>query len=227
MPVQTILFDINETVLDLNRLKPKFNHYFGSEDYMTTWFSMLLHSSTVCLVTTVHSDFKSLALTALKALAGRLDKSISDEGYQDILSTLAALPAHEDVKPAMDMLKLSGFRLVALSNSSTKLLNSQLSFAGLKDYFDDTISVEQANTFKPSKSAYLFALQQLQIAPSQARLVATHDWDTHGALSAGLKAAYINRSGAPYNSYYLMPDIVSNSMIEIAQQIMEKENRQP
>lgn len=223
MPTQTILFDINETVLDLSILKPKFRTYFDDESHMSTWFSVLLHSSTVCLVTEASSDFKSLALSALKTVAGRLNKSLTDEDYQDILSTFSCLPAHADIKPALKVLKVAGYQLVALSNSSTALLNAQLSFSELDEYFDNAISVEQAKTFKPSKHAYQFALQQLHIEPTQARLVATHDWDTHGALSAGLKAAFINRSGAPYNSHYLKPDIQTNDMADLVQQIIAKD----
>lgn len=223
MTTQTIFFDINETVLDLSPLKPKFLEYFGNEIHTSTWFSILLHSSTVCLITETNSDFKSLALAALKTLAGRLDKTITDEGFQDILSTFAHLPAHDDIKPALKMLKQAGCKVVALSNSSSELLKSQLSFAGLNDYFDAAISVEEASTFKPAKVAYQYALQQLQISPTQARLVATHDWDTHAALSAGLKAAHIDRSSGQYNAHYLMPDILSNSMGDIAKQIIVKE----
>lgn len=223
MPSQTILFDVNETVLDLSLLKPKFLQYYGHEIHMNTWFSMLLHSSTVCLATGTTSDFKSLALAALKTLAGRLSIELSDDEYQNILGTFACLPAHDDIKPAMIELQQAGYRLVALSNSSSELLKSQLSFSGLLTYFDDAISVEQAKTFKPSKAAYLFALQQLKIQPTEARLIAAHDWDTHGALSAGLKAAYIDRTGAPYNPHYLKPDILSHSMSSITNQILIKD----
>ncbi|NLS14805.1 haloacid dehalogenase type II [Vibrio sp. SM6] len=223
MPTQTILFDINETVLDLSILKPKFHTHFGNEAYMSTWFAMLLHSSTVCLVTNTTSNFKTLALSALQALAGRLDRIMPDEHYEDILSTFSRLPAYHDIKPAMTMLKDADFKLVAFSNSSSALLQSQLTFAGLNDYFDDIISVEQASTFKPAKEAYQFALQQLCIKPSQARLVATHDWDTHGALSAGLKAAYIRRAGSTYNPHYLLPDITADNMGDIVQFIITKE----
>lgn len=38
MPTQTILFDINETVLDLRILKPKFRQYLGDESHMSTLF---------------------------------------------------------------------------------------------------------------------------------------------------------------------------------------------
>lgn len=217
----TILFDINETVLDLSILRPQFNQYMGDENHIDTWFAMLLHSSTVCLVTETKIDFKSLALAALQSLASRLRVVISDEGCRDMLSTLACLPAHSDIKPALDELRVAGFRLVALSNSSSELLQSQLSQSGLTDYFDDAISVEQAQTFKPSKTAYQFALEKLQANASDVRLVATHDWDTHGAMCAGLKAAYIDRSNATYNPHYLLPDIVGSNMIDIAKQIIQ------
>ncbi|WP_261817043.1 haloacid dehalogenase type II [Vibrio gallicus] len=222
MSTPTILFDINETVLDLSILKPKFRHYMGDENHMSTWFAMLLHSSTVCLVTGTKTNFKSLALTALQSIAGRLNIDISDEGYRDMLGTFACLPAHDDIQPALIELRKAGFRLVALSNSSSELLESQLAQSGLRDCFDDAISVEQAQTFKPSKTAYQYALDKLQLQPSMVRLVATHDWDTHGALCAGLKAAYIDRSNAPYNPHYLLPDIVSNNMGDIAKQIIGK-----
>lgn len=220
MSTQTILFDINETVLDLSILKPKFHQHMGDDNHMSTWFAMLLHSSTVCLVTNTKTDFKKLALAALQSLAGRLKLNIPDEGYHDILSTFACLPAHDDIKPAMTELRKAGFTLVALSNSSSELLKSQLCQSGLSDYFDDAISVEHAQTFKPSKNAYHFALDKLQAHPSKVRLVATHDWDTHGAMCAGLKAAYIDRSNAPYNPHYLLPDIVAGSMSDIAQKII-------
>ena len=53
------------------------------------------------------------------------------------------------------------------------------------------------------------------------RLVATHDWDTHGALSVGLNAAYIDRTNTPYHPLYLKPAIQSNTMEGIADKIIE------
>ncbi|GAL13393.1 haloacid dehalogenase type II [Vibrio astriarenae] len=212
MSGQTVLFDINETVLDLSVLKPKFQQYMGSDDYMATWFAMLLHSSTVCLVTETKSDFKSLGVASLRCCAERLGKTLTDNDYLDILRTFAELPAHEDIKPALSRLRASGLKVVALSNSSSELLTSQLTHAGLLAYFDQVISTQQANTFKPSREAYHFALQKLNINANTARLVATHDWDTHGALSAGLKAAYIDRLNSPYNPHYLKPDIIATDM---------------
>ncbi|QIA65119.1 haloacid dehalogenase type II [Vibrio astriarenae] len=220
MSGQTVLFDINETVLDLSVLKPKFQQYMGSDDYIATWFAMLLHSSTVCLITNTHTDFKSLGLSALESLAGRLGKRLSNQDYQDILSTFAHLPAHPDIEPALVLLREAGFRVVAFSNSSSDLLKAQLSNSGLLTHFDHIISTEQASTFKPAQVAYQFALELLQEPASSARLVAAHDWDTHGALYAGLKAAYVNRFNTTYNTHYLHPDIRGEDMLEVTRKII-------
>ncbi len=220
MKQETILFDINETVLNLNVLKPKFKQYFGDDKYMLTWFSMLLHSSTVCLTTEVKTSFAELAKSALLSLAGKCRITLTEDQVDDVLGLFANLKAHSDIKPALALLKANGFRLVALSNSSQALLEKQITNAGLKDYFDDIISVESIGTFKPSPVAYQHAAEVLLKSPEELRLVATHDWDTHGALNAGLKAAYIDRSGAPYHPLYLKPDVVGVDMLAIAREIV-------
>ena len=222
MSQPVILFDINETVLNLNMLKPKFKQYLGDECYMNTWFYMLLHASTVCLATDVKTNFKSLALSSLKSLATRLDTPLADDALSDILNTLASLPAHNDIKPALTKLRAAGFTLIAFSNSSSNLLASQLTHAGLSDYFDDAISVESIGTFKPSKSAYQYAVDKLNMPADNIRLVAAHDWDTHGALSAGLNAAFIDRFGAQYNALYKKPDITASTMDCLTEKIIKK-----
>ena len=63
MSRDTILFDINETVLDLSSLKMKFKTVLGGESVTVTWFSMRLHTSTVCALTATKTDFATLAGT--------------------------------------------------------------------------------------------------------------------------------------------------------------------
>ncbi len=221
MKPTTILFDINETVLNLAVLRPKFQHILGDANLTETWFSMLLHSSTVCLATKLTTNFASLAGIALESLAARKRLTLTAEETDEILSTFANLQAHSDITPALTQLKQAGFNVVALSNSSQALLVSQLTHAGLMPYFDDIISVERASTFKPSADAYRYAAKVLDKNVEELMLVATHDWDTHGAMSAGLQAAYIDRSGAPYHRLYLKPEIMATNMQGIAQQIIE------
>ena len=224
MKQKTILFDINETVLNLTTLKGKFTLAFGDENLMATWFSMLLHSSTVCIVTDVKSDFATLARTMLESLAGRLGIVLTPVVIDDILSNFANLPPHEDIKHALSKLKLAGFHTVAFSNSSIKLISAQMENAGLQEYFDDIISVEETGSFKPDPNVYKFAAKKLNTPLERLRLVAAHDWDIHGALSVGMQGAFINRSGAIYHKLYRQPDIYAMNMEDIVEQIIAKDN---
>lgn len=223
MKKNTILFDINETVLNLSVLKPKFKVTFGNESVLATWFSMLLHSSTVCIMTDVKTDFATLAGTMLEAIAARMGLTLSNSMRDDILSEFANLPPHKDIKHALSALKSAGFRTVAFSNSSLNLISTQITNAGLMEYFDDIISVEKTGSFKPDPTVYKYAATQLNQPLETLRLVATHDWDTHGALSVGMRAAYINRASAIYHPLYRQPDIIASTMEDIVKQIIEQD----
>jgi 2-haloacid dehalogenase len=220
MSRDTVLFDINETVLDLSTLRPRFESAFGDRAVAATWFATLLHSSTVCALTGVKTRFADLARIVLEALAARRGIEISPEHRDAILSGFAALPAHEDVRPALGQLRRSGFRTVAFTNSSLGLVTSQIANAGLDDAFDQIISVEETGSFKPDARVYRYAAERLGMPMRELRLVAAHDWDTHGALAAGLLAAYIDRSGSTYNPLYRRPDIFETSMTDIAERIV-------
>lgn len=216
----TILFDINETVLDLRSLYPRFEAVFGDADAVTTWFAMLLHTSTVCALTGVKASFAELAGAMLDALSARRGIVITDTQRSDILDGFANLRPHPDVPPALRRLRDAGYRTVAFTNSSSNLVARQLSNARLADCFDDIISVEEAGSFKPDPEVYAFAAMRLGRPRDELRLVAAHDWDTQGAMRAGLLAAYIDRSGAPYNPLYRRPDIFAKTMGEIVERIL-------
>ena len=224
MPRDTILFDINETVLDLGSLKPKFKAAFGDEAVTATWFSMLLHTSTVCILTDVRSDFAALAGTMLDAIAARLGVELSDKMRADILSSFASLPPHVDIKPALTRLRSAGYRTVAFTNSSLNLVTTQIENAGLTEYFDEIVSVEETGSFKPDPKVYEFVARRINRPIEELRLVAAHDWDTHGALSAGMRAAYIDRSGAPYHPQYRQPDVYATTMDDVVEQIIARDD---
>ncbi|MDN3682037.1 haloacid dehalogenase type II [Vibrio tapetis subsp. quintayensis] len=212
MKKEVILFDINETVLNLESLKPKFSDAFGSEDALSLWFSKLLHSSTVCITTNVNSNFSELANAMLDSVAAHYNCRLTDEKRNELLDSFSNLPPHSDIKEALDKLRASGFKTVAFSNSSLNLISAQMNNSGLINFFDTIISVEDSGSFKPNPDVYKFAGKVLGESVENLRLVATHDWDTHGALSAGLKAAYIDRTGSQYHPLYLKPEINSKTM---------------
>ncbi|MGI9524654.1 MAG: haloacid dehalogenase type II [Hyphomicrobiaceae bacterium] len=225
MARDTILFDINETVLDLGSLLPRFKLAFGDDQVATTWFAMLLHTSTVCALTGVKTGFAELADGMLETIGARRGVKVSREQRDDILGGFASLRPHADVVPALEALRGVGYRTVAFSNSSLNLVRNQITNAGLATLFDEIISVEETGSFKPDAKVYRFAAERLERPMGELRLIATHDWDTHGALSAGLLAAYIDRIGAPYHPLYRRPAVFAASMGDAVAEILAEDQR--
>ena len=223
MPRDTILFDINETILDLSSLRPKFKVAFGDESVTSTWFSMLLHTSTVCAVTETKTDFATLATTMLDIVAARLGVGLPDVMRDEILGGFSSLPPHADVKPALIKLQSANYRTVAFTNSSLKLVTNQINNAGLTEYYDEIVSVEETGSFKPDPMVYKFVAKRINRPIDELRLIATHDWDTHGAINAGMLAAYIDRSGAPYHPLYHRPDVYATTLSDVVEQIIARD----
>ena len=64
------------------------------------------------------------------------------------------------------------------------------------------------------------AAEDLGVSIEQMRLVAAHDWDVAGALSAGCQAAFIARSGKVLNPSRPRPDSVGADLVEVARKII-------
>jgi 2-haloacid dehalogenase len=58
---RVIVFDVNETLLDLHGMGPHFEKVFGQVSARQEWFSQLLHSAFLATITDVNSDFSTLA----------------------------------------------------------------------------------------------------------------------------------------------------------------------
>ncbi|WP_158134560.1 haloacid dehalogenase type II [Photobacterium damselae] len=216
-----IIFDINETILNLESLHKIFVDIFDNNLMLSQWFSKLLHTSAVCAITKVETNFFTLASITLDNMFDDNQLELSKFDKKEFLNEFTRLQPYSDVIPALKYLKENGFKLIALSNSSSKLINEQLNNSGVISFFDEIISAEEVTTFKPDPQVYEYAAKRLGVSLNRLRLVATHDWDTHGALSVGMKAAYLSRNDKKYTSVFKKVDIKGSDMMEIAYKIVQ------
>ena len=91
--------------------------------------------------------------------------------------------------------------------------------AGIREYFDALLSVEDAPLWKPAPAAYTYALERCAVDPMDAMLVAVHPWDIDGAARAGLATAWISRGGGPYPDYFEAPDLNVGSLTALADEL--------
>lgn len=218
-----IVFDVNETLLDLKALDPLFVEYFGDSAVRGLWFSQFIHNAFVATITGKYAPFGQIGGAALEMVAQRRGITLTPEQKQAIANGVASLPAHPDVRPALETLKAAGFRLATLTNSTQAVVEQQLANAGLRELFEAALSADEVQRLKPAPEPYQMAAQRLGVAIGQLRLVAAHAWDIAGARRAGAAAAFVARPGMVLDPLADAPDVVGSDLHEVARQIIERE----
>ncbi len=214
-----IVLDVNETLLDLKKLDPLFERYFGSGKMRHKWFDQVLKSAFVSNVVGPYRDFGMVARAALQMVAERRGVVLEDAAIHLILGQMRRLDPHPDVLEGIAMLKRAGFRLAALTNSPPNTARAQLEYAGIAPFLEHILSVDASQALKPMRIVYDDALKTLGAKPAETCLVAAHAWDIAGAMQAGLQGAFIRREGKVWNPLFENPTFTGVDIIDVARQI--------
>lgn len=216
---QHIVFDVNETLLNVASLDPFFERVFGEARIRMEWFLTLEECWLTATVIDRYQPFGELAQAALSMTGRRRGIKVSDAHCQELISGLKALPAHTDVLPALQALRGQGRHLTALTNGSLATVQQQLASAGLADCFDTIMAVEEVRRYKPAPEPYRMVAERLNITTAEMLMVAAHAWDIAGAANAGCQTAFVMRPGKVLNPAGIQPDLQGEDMHEIVRKI--------
>lgn len=214
---KVIVFDVNETLLDMTPLKTSVGKALnGREDLLPLWFSTMLHYSLVETLTENYHSFGEIGTAALMMVAETKGIDISyDDAKKSIVTPLRSLPTHSDVLGSLKKLRKEGFGIVSLTNSSPVGVATQFKNAGLTEFFDNSYTVEAIQKYKPHLDTYKMVLKDLGIKPNEVLMIAAHAWDLAGAQKAGLQTAFIQRPGKVLYPNVKKPDYIVKDLNEL------------
>jgi len=212
-----IVLDVNETLSDLRPLGSRFVELGAGPGAADTWFAAVLRDGFALSVADARPVFAEIAREAARALLSKhpVDRPL-DDAVEHVMDGLRTLPVHDDVAPALRRLSSSGFRVVTLSNGSADVAHGLLQRAGLLDEVEQIFSVEEHTPWKPAPAAYGYAAAQLNLAPWDLALAACHPWDVDGAIRAGLRAVWVNRTGSVYPGTFSPPTATVTDLTQLA-----------
>ncbi|UVW28774.1 haloacid dehalogenase type II [Massilia sp. H6] len=216
---KVLLFDVNETLLDLAALHESVDSVLLEHQGSKQWFSKLLHYSLVLTVSGQYRPLPEIGVAVLQMMATNRDVMLSEEDAKKALEPLRSAPAHPDVLPALDALRSSGIRMAALTNSSSEVLRAQLEHAGIAPFLERQLSVESVGKYKPHRDVYAWAAEQMQVPLQDCMLVAAHPWDVAGAAWAGMRTAFLARLGVQPLPIAPKPDIEALDLGDLAQRL--------
>jgi 2-haloacid dehalogenase len=217
-----ITFDVNETLLDLESVTPIFSRIFGEVAVMRLWFADLILYSEALTLAGTYVPFTDIGAAVLAMLAKTRGITVSDSDKADLTNTFATMPPHSEVPAALDKLRGAGFRLFTLTDNLLEIQTRQLEHGGIVDRFERRFSVDKVGHHKPSHEAYAYVEAQLGARPSEMLLVASHTWDTIGALGAGWHAALIKRRGNDVLGVGPQPEVAGTDLNDIADQLIAR-----
>ena len=223
MPDRPILvFDVNETLLDLDSLAPVFEDVFGDPAVLRDWFAQLILYSQTLTISGIDSDFPSLAAGTLRMLGQIRNTPVSQAQVSDLAAAIASMPAHADAASALQQLRDAGFRMVTLTNSPKGSGPTALDRSGLAPFFEASFSVQPSGRFKPAPQTYRLVCDGLGVEPRDLCLVACHVWDTIGLQAMGGKGALVTHGvNAPLHVTGVpVPDLVAPTLTQLSRDIM-------
>jgi 2-haloacid dehalogenase len=218
-----LVFDVAESLLDLQVLRPLFQRIFGDGAVVDDWFGETILYSESETLTNSFTPFGQLGAGVLRMLGRIHDVPISEADVSELGNGLGSLPPHTDVPDSLRQLKAAGYRLVTLTDSPAIPGRGPLQAAGLGDLFERQFTAETVRRYKPALETYQMVARETGTGLSELCMIAAHPWDLIGARTAGCSAALIERAGvAPLIVPGVkQPQIIAPTLTEIAAQLVQ------
>lgn len=218
-----LVFDMNETLLDMSALDPTFAQIFGQAsgaELRKKWFRQVLELFLTATITGEYRSFDKLTDDALQMLARQQGREASAKDRAALKEAAMKVPAHPDVRRGLTRLKTAGFRLAVLSNSGKMTSTALLKLAAIDDQLEQVLSADAVKKYKPAREAYEYAARELEVQPGDIVLVAAHAWDIAGAMAAGCEAAFIARPEKVLNPGGRKPRFEASDIAALAEQLV-------
>lgn len=161
-------------------------------------------------------DFTYLRIASLAAHARECgyDGSIAERAFEVFYAARNELEMFEDVRPGLARLR-TGFELASLSNG-----NADLGLIGVAEYFSVSLNARGVGAAKPDRRCFEALIGQLRLQPAQILYVGDDPLlDVQAARGAGLRTAWMNRTGIPWPAQIAAADLDVADCIELARHL--------
>jgi 2-haloacid dehalogenase len=207
---EVLAFDLYGTLVDPIGISSELGRVLGGSNGREAaglWRLKQLEYSFRLTAMSRYEDFRWVTSRALDFALASVGVRLPDEQTRRLVELYDHLQPFPDAAPALRALAGMGFELAVFSNGTPAMIGNCLENSGLAGFFGQRISVDEVRAFKPSPAAYQHAAERLSRPAGQIRLVTSNAFDSVGASAAGMRTAWVNRSGAPFDTIGSPPDL--------------------
>lgn len=214
----TLAFDVYGTLIDTHGVVTALREIVDerADAFSRAWRDKQLEYAFRRGLMRKYADFSVCTRQALDFTNASLQAELSDVQRDELLGLYRRLPAFADVEAGLTQLRDDGFRLYAFSNGTQAAVEALLETAGIRSFFIDIVSVDDLSTFKPDPAVYAYFLQRSGAAGGDAWLISSNPFDVIGAISSGMRAAWVQRSpDAVFDPWDVPPTLTVNSLPDL------------
>ena len=226
--IKALTFDVFGTVLDLGGsltpfiarfLQQKGASSISPERFWDQWRArQRLEQFQDSLMMLGHSGYLETSRRGLVYVLRLNGIEPSTEEVKGLMAAWQELSPFPEVLPALGRLK-ARYRLVALSNGEPPYLD-HLVRNRIRFNFHDVFSVNTVGAFKPHPGVYRRGVASLGLEVGQCLMVSANSFDVVGARACGLRGAYVNRYGLPYEDTTYQADLTVKDFTELAEALL-------
>ncbi len=213
-----LAFDIYGTLIDPHGVVTQLQQTLGERaaEFSRVWREKQLEYTWRRALMRRYADFGVCTRQALDYADRLLQAGLDEATKQSLMDAYRELPAYDDVPAALGRLQGTDCRLYPFSNGTAAMVAAVLQHAGIDGLFEDIISVDEQQTFKPDPRVYHRVIEIAGVDPADCWLVSSNGFDVIGAVAAGMKAAWLKRvDGVVLDPWGIEPTAEIGSLDEL------------
>ena len=215
---EALAFDMYGTLVDPAGISRRLERYLPeqAQRLAEVWRRKQLEYTFRLAAMERYQDFEQVTRKALDYALATVGRELAPEQKDDLIERYNDLERFSDVEPGLERLKEAGHAMIVFSNGAPHMLEALMDSAELRPYFQGFVSVDEVKTYKPSPKTYRHAARRLGRPIGEVRLVSSNPFDDIGAQAAGMKSAWVDRSGGLFDTLGPTPEIVVGTLTELA-----------
>lgn len=214
----TLAFDVYGTLIDTAGVVETLKEHVADRAaaFSALWREKQLEYSFRRGLMQNYREFSVCTRQALDYTCRALDADIAEPDRAALMELYRVLPPFPEVREALQVLRDGDARMFAFSNGTADAVRGLLQHAGIDGLFDDVVSTDEVRSFKPNPGVYAHFLRRAGATGAEAWLVSSNPFDVIGAISAGLRAAWVQRSPtAVFDPWEIQPTVTIGGLAEL------------
>ncbi len=194
--MSAFVFDVYGTLIDPTGVVTKLEKIVGADratEFSSRWRTTQISYSFRRSMMGLFAPFTQCTKDALNHTCQAMGISLSSTQKTLLIDQYLALPVFSDVITNLARLKRENHKIYAFSNGAPADLGELFSHAKIESFFEEIISVEPCQRFKPDPVVYDMLKQKLGPEAGKMVFISANPFDVQGALTADLSVIWLRR----------------------------------